>query len=286
MPLKAAAVALTILTPVFDASASHAQTVGFCRFDIAKASFPGSKSAQAACLLRKVEPLGHVAPVPATLPSRLAGLLSGAPPLDRSRLTELIARKGLDEAVLGGRLDTPLSRGSDNSPTAPSARYFVIHDTSTPNFGAAPFPTDTDTGGAVNRLARYHRADPVAHVFVNRLGDTWVGHDFRVPWRATKLEKTIGVRSKGLFLHIELVQPRRAHPHQADGTAPTPGFTSAQYDKLAMLYLAASVRAGAALVPAFHAVLDTGLNDGHDDPRNFDLAAFDAALGRALDAMK
>jgi hypothetical protein len=113
-----------------------------------------------------------------------------------------------------------------------------------------------------------------------------VGHEFDVPWRATKLELDgVGVSSRGLFLHIELVQPRRRDPdggRRNDAIAPLPGFSRAQYDKLALLYAAASRRAGNWLIPAFHAVLDKGFSGAHDDPQNFDINEFDASIGRLL----
>lgn len=121
-----------------------------------------------------------------------------------------------------------------------------------------------------------------AHVFVNRLGATLTGHDFGEPWRATKLElNVIGVPSRGLFLHIELVQPRRRDPKvggENDQIAPDPGFTQAQYDRLAQLYVAASVRGGTWLIPAFHGAIDDGIKGAHDDPQNFDLEQFAASV--------
>lgn len=278
-----ASLPLAFAAALLGAQAGDAQALGLCRFDTSSGSFAGDPPTQAACLLRRVEPLAKLSPAPTTLPPRLAAVVGRELPFDRARLSAVIARRGMGEASLGGRLDAPVSRGGGGSPRAPGARYFVIHDTSTPNFGRAPFPADIDSSDTVNRLSRYHRPDPVAHVFVSRRGETWVGHDFAVPWRATKLEGRVGVPSKGLFLHVELVQPRRVHPHQADGTAPTPGFTAAQYDRLALLYIAASSRVGRGLIPAFHAVVDSGIGGGHDDPQNFDMAAFDAAIGRVLD---
>jgi hypothetical protein len=81
-----------------------------------------------------------------------------------------------------------------------------------------------------------------------------------------------------------MIQPRRGGPgHRRSGiAAPDPGFTSAQYDRLALLYVVASVRAGEWLVPAFHAVLDGDIRGGHDDPQNFDLGAFAAALEEVI----
>jgi hypothetical protein len=65
-----------------------------------------------------------------------------------------------------------------------------------------------------------------------------------------------------------------------DRVAPRPGFTPAQYDRLALLYVAASVRHGRWLIPAFHAVLDSYFAEGHDDPQNFDMNAFSRAVKR------
>ena len=285
MSIKVMPTALAAMLALLPTSVGS-QTVGRCRFDGHAHSFLGDPVAQAACLMRTVRPLGVLDAGPTKLPGRLQGLIGRPMPFKAKQLAALISRLSLPSQSLGGGLDTPLSRGNDNDPAAPTARYFVIHDTSTPNFGAAPFPADIDRGRAVNRLSRYQRIDPVAHMFVNRLGETWTGHDFAVPWRATKLEGVIGKPSKGLFLHVELVQPRRVHPSQADGTAPVPGFTAEQYDALALLYLAASTRAGRGLVPGFHAAIDDGLSGGHDDPQQFEILAFDAALGRMLDELK
>jgi hypothetical protein len=57
-----------------------------------------------------------------------------------------------------------------------------------------------------------------------------------------------------------------------------PGFTAAQYERLALLYMLASVRAGEWLIPAYHAVIDNDIRDGHDDPQHFDLEVFARSL--------
>lgn len=67
---------------------------------------------------------------------------------------------------------------------------------------------------------------------------------------------------------------------------PRPGLTQEQYYRLALLYIAASSRARAWLIPAFHAVLDQGIFDGHDDPQNFDLKRGDVPLKRHLTAIE
>jgi hypothetical protein len=45
-------------------------------------------------------------------------------------------------------------------------------------------------------------------------------------------------------------------------------------ERLALVYLAASLRRKQWMVPAFHAALDAGIQGGHDDPQNFDLNKF------------
>ncbi len=257
--------------------------MGHCRFDPGRLAFAGSPAAQAACLLRPVGPGGVIGPAPARLPGALRRRLARPVKIDPARLAGYLAASGA-AGDLADHLAEPVSRARDNDPAAPLARYFVIHDTSQPYLGAAPFPPDIDTSDAVNSLGHYLGPDAVAHVFTNRRGEIAVGHDLSVPWRATKLEsQVIGLPAKGLFLHVENQQPRRADPAGAPGNdkiAPTPGLTAPQYDALALVYGVASVRAGRWLIPAFHAAIDQGLPDAHDDPQNFDLAAFDAAVSR------
>jgi hypothetical protein len=283
--MKPVALSLTLvmLTPV----QASADTFGHCRFDTVAQAFAGTATEQAGCLLRKVRILGNVDPSPIQLPPNLARLVGHEFNPDKVKLRALIFSQGTSEPSLGGSLDSPVSRGRSNNPSAPLARYFVIHDTSTPNFSSKPFPIDLDSSNRVNTFSYYRSAtNAKAHIFLNRRGEMYVGHSLGVPWRATKLESRIGVLSKGLFLHIENVQPRRAHPNQADGNAPEVGFSMVQYDRLALIYISASVRAGRGLIPAFHAAIDQGLSDGHDDPQNFSLEAFDAAIGKVVQKLQ
>ena len=97
---------------------------------------------------------------------------------------------------------------------------------------------------------------------------------------------------RGLFIGIENIQPRIGLPavpapgkKANDLIAPDPGFTPAQYRRLALLYVAAGVRRGRWLIPAFHAVVDSRYADGHDDPQNFDMRAFSDAVKGHLDEL-
>jgi hypothetical protein len=271
------------------ATASAAGVVGGCRFDPGQLAFEGQPTEQGRCLLRPVAKFGHVgAPLP-DLPPTLGKLIGNQTEVSPAALRRQLDHLGLAEAAVGGSLDAPVSRARGGKPTAPLAKYFVIHDTSAPWLGNEAFPADIDSSTKINGLKHYAGPKAVAHLFVNRSGDTLLGHDLSIPWRATKLETAVvGVPAKGLFLHVELVQPRQRDPNggpKNDAIAPLPGFAQAQYDKLALIYVAASVRAGAWLVPAFHATVDEGLSDAHDDPQNFELTRFDDTLGSLLQAI-
>jgi hypothetical protein len=186
-----------------------------------------------------------------------------------------------------------VSHAHDNDPLSRSATYIVFHDTSTPNYRSQPWPLSIDDDPKINNLARYECANDIerAHVFINRGGTVFLAHDFAVPWRATKFEtaKNFGSALKGLFLHVELIQPRRAlkgYGRRNDFLAPDPGFSQAQYDALALVYTVASRRAGFWLIPAFHSVLDEGIRNKHDDPQNFRLDAFAESLDALVDTLK
>jgi hypothetical protein len=260
--------------------------LGICHFSVAALSFQGSPVDQARCLLRHVEPGGVISPYPAKLPHVLAARIGRPVEID----PEVLARYlGPGRLGMPGGLRDPVSRANDNDPAAPPARYFVIHDTSSLYLGAKPFPPDLDTSPEVNDVTPFLGPNAVAHAFVKRTGAIVWGHDFAVPWRATQFEsRVVKIPAKGLFLNIENVEPRRADPIGPPGNdwiAPRHGFTRTEYDSLTLLYIVASRRAGAWMIPAFHATLDAGLYDAHEDPQNFEMKAFGAALARHLKAM-
>ena len=267
-----------------------AQQQAACPYAAWKSGFKGDARAQATCLLRPVKlyaRLGDSAPLPGILAAHI-GQRTGITP---ARLRAWLAQQSISEADVGGAVDAPLSRAVGRL-AAPMARYFVIHDTSYPNFLAEPIPAHiNDASWDFNDFSLRNPAlggGPKGHVYVNRLGDSLLVRDFGTAGYASKLEKDKPSLT-GLFLHVELVQPRHSVPGGGkgnDGLAPDPGFTPAQYDRLALLYIAASVRKGTWLIPAFHAVLDTGFANGHDDPQNFSLSDWSTALVRLESALR
>lgn len=244
---------------------------------------------QAKCLLRPVLRYGNLGATLTNLASPLNQLLSQPTiELDKETLRRYLNTQNIRETDIGSSLEQPVSRSNNNSSSAELARYFIIHDTSTPNFENRNFPGNIDEASwSGNDLQRWTRPPLKAHVFINRLGDSVTAVNFRTPWRATKYELDIcGQPCKGLFLNVETVQPRRSDPQGRSGNdaiAPNPGFTDAQLDRLALVYIAASVRRGKWLIPAFHACVDAGYRNAHDDPQNFDLERWASRLNGLLE---
>jgi hypothetical protein len=267
------------------AAPAAADEIGECRFSRETLTFAGTRVEQATCLLRKIELLAVRKPQP--LPKVIARLMeSEGGPTATHKASALAVFPEPYRAFAAQWADTPLSRTADGLP----ALYFVIHDTSTPFYANEPFPKRLDQDLKVNDFTPYmdgtFAREPVAHIFLNRVGQIWAGHDFQEGWRATKLEsRVIGLRAKGRMVHIETVQPRRFLPNaiirdQTQG--PKPGFSKAQYRMLAALYVYASARAGSWLIPAQHNTVDAGIPDAHDDPQNFELKRFAKELAKLV----
>ena len=261
------------------------RTMGACAFDSETLSFAGTPQEQAMCLMRGMDSSRNLEPRLPSLPAALAervGQTTGLP--SRATLSDYLSTVGL-EGEFGDFLWLPVSRAHDNELGAPMARYFVIHDTSGPNFGRRSFPEDIDSVSKVNDLRNFecHDGWGKAHVVISRTGELLLAHDYSIPWRETKFEQAaeFGGALKGLFLHNEMIQPRRSAPGRGrrnDARSPDPPFTTAQYDRLALLYVIASVRAERWLIPAFHAAIDAQIANGHDDPLNFNIDSFANSL--------
>jgi hypothetical protein len=279
-------ISIALVTGVLLAFECEAQKSGVCRFDTNALNFEGSAQEAAKCLLRPVKIRADLGQKLVELPPSLKSLIGNSTDLPHAKIRAYLANNGLNEAKIGGSLDQKLSQNSSGV----SARFFVIHDTSSPNFLNRPdFSADIDQSTRVNNLAPYGGPNAVAHLFINRRGEVLAGHPLSQGWRATKLEtKVVKTPARGLFIHVELIQPRRSNPSGRAGNdqiAPDPGFTDAQYEKLSLAYVVASVRAGKWLLPGFHAVIDSGISDGHDDPQNFNLSKFDTTFSKVIDTI-
>jgi len=198
---------------------------------------------QAKCLLRQPKIFGNVGPMLTSLPSPLDQLLTKPTiNLTKDGLRKYLATNGIKEQDIGGSLDQRVSRTNNDDPSSELARYFIIHDTSTPNYGNDPFPANINKiDWPFNNFKKYGSGDKSpAHIIINRVGDSVTRQNFKTPWRSTQFEnnKNCGMnKCKGLFLGVELVQPRRCKPKSGqtkcsgtsnDAIAPDPGFTQAQ----------------------------------------------------------
>jgi hypothetical protein len=224
------------------------------------------------------------------LPSPLENLIgkSSTSRALRERFRRWLENHQIAEADIGGAINAPLEQ----------ARYFVIHDTSTYIKEAGAFPPnindDSWFGNDLKKISQMR----VTHVWVNRLGESATTFDFNAanPPNGTKFGRD-NPDKRGWFIHVENVQPRKCDlageacckvdtvsGKQAcnDARAPEPGFTDGQYKRLAVLYVAASVRHGSWLIPAYHAAVDAGYRDAHDDPQNFDLAQWADSIQKLI----
>lgn len=262
-----------------------------CALDTKTLQFVGTPLEQARCLLRTNKIGGKVDDLPLKkLPDFFEKHLGKKTKNNaKEKLRKYLTANKIEEKTIGGNLDLPLSSAKLPNGETIQAQYFMLHDTSTPNLKDAAFPLDlNEKTWRFNTLEMWLKM-PVAHVFVNRLGESITTVEFSETlgekrWGTKFARDILKADAKGLQLHIELVQPRRrdatlANPEN-DVFAPTPGFTEAQYEKLALLYVAASVRRGSWLIPAYHACMDAGIPGAHDDPQNFELEKFDAKLSK------
>jgi hypothetical protein len=271
----------------------YVKTMGRCVFDPAILSFQGEPAEQARCLMRGMDQSRNLAPPLASLPAALAdrvGTDTGLP--SREALSGFLSRQDL-EWDFAAYLWLPISRANDDDANAPMARYFVIHDTSGPNYGHRSFPDEVDGSSKINNLKSFTCSDGwgKAHVVINRAGGMLLNHELGIAWRETKFEQAANFSGalKGLFLHTELIQPRRAAAGRGrynDAQSPNPAFTAAQYDRLALVYAIASVRSNRWLIPAYHAALDADIRNGHDDPLNFDPESFADSLERLVNKLQ
>jgi hypothetical protein len=264
-----------------------------CQLDEKTLQFIGKPIEQARCLLRPNKIGGVLGEELKKLPKPFEKLIGESVNVKKDKLRKYLQINKIDEKTLGGSLDEPLATAKLPNGETVQALYFLIHDTSTPNYEDTPFPADiNESTWRFNKLETWLK-NPVAHIFVNRLGESITTTTFNqsvAKGFGTKFARDIlKVDAKGLQIHIELVQPRRFSPNFPKGNdaiSPEIGFTDAQYTKLALLYVCASVRRGTWLIPAFHSAMDAGIKDAHDDPQNFELDKFGKKLEEIIKKVK
>jgi hypothetical protein len=259
-----------VLTLAVATPGAEAAKTGLCQFNTVTLEFSGDAAVQANCLLRFVEFKATGSTVQ-TLPDAISKRVWKPVDLSLTQLRTCMTKKGLPEADFGTSTATI---------GASKLKYFVIHDTSSPEFSTATgFPLNiNDVAWSGNKIATgwVNLKDRVNYI-TNRIGKSRVltnlGAARAKP--ATKLEQTSQhSAARPFFIHVENIQPRLKPPGSWAHTAPDPGFSEAQMVRLAQIYVAASVVVGKWLIPAFHFNVDAELFPGvdvHDDPQKFDL---------------
>ncbi|MEP6901201.1 MAG: hypothetical protein ABJA66_05595 [Actinomycetota bacterium] len=266
-----------------------------CKIDEKILQFVGSPLEQARCLLRPNKIGGILGDELKKLPAPLELLIGQIVKIKKENFRKYLSKNKFDEETLGGSLDNPLTKAKLPNGDEIQTLYFIIHDTSSPYLKDTTFPVDLDSKAnwKGNDLSIWLK-QPVAHIFVNRLGESITTTPFDEPvkkgWGTKFARDILKTDGKGLQIHIELIQPRRRDANNSnpenDLIAPVPGFTDQQYKKLALLYLAASIRRGTWLIPAYHSAIDAGIKEAHDDPQNFDLNKFAENLINLLNKLK
>ena len=251
------------------AAPAGAEDFGGCRFNTASEQFAGDQAVQMRCLLKRVRPRGAGADVQA-VPPWLSANVWRTPQVSPDALRAYLQSRNLLAA---------LTASGSLAADRPRVRYFVIHDTSSPEIPGRTLPAEIDSADYNRRLlccafanARRKVNLIIARDGTSRLTIDWGGSR---PSAATKIEQPSRARSAmPVFVHVENIQPRAKPPGSWAWVAPQPGLTPAQEERLALAYIVASVRAGRWLMPAYHFNIDQGLPDGHDDPQNMDLASW------------
>jgi hypothetical protein len=163
-----------------------------CSFDRETLSFAGEPVEQAKCLMRGLDATRNLVPTLESLPPALVsriGAETGLPA--RGLLITFLAKQGF-EWDFAANLWQPLSRANDNDPNAPMARYFVIHDTSGPNYGHRSFPPDIDVNPKINNLVRFKcpdgwvRRGAVGSRFLHSLARDQVRTRRQFRWRTSR----------------------------------------------------------------------------------------------------
>ena len=134
--------------------------MGECDFNLDLLEYRGTPVEQAKCLMRSLDQTRNLGPPLDSLPDALASRIgrdSGLP--SRETLSAYLSKQDL-EWDFAAHLWQPVSRAEDNNPEVPAARYFVIHDTSGPNYGHRSFPDDIEISTAkFNNLKNYYCPD-------------------------------------------------------------------------------------------------------------------------------
>lgn len=255
-----------------------------CPFDLS------DENVLARCLIRSVLRGGESGPIPSELPQTLKELIGQPMNVSLVKLQQYLADNGIPDPSVGGEVKQDMTK----------ARFFVIHDTSWPEISAASFPSNmNESSWGGNKLSNWVRSETPTHVFVNRVGESAMKANFKDVVGATRYEagrdfsdpttrRQARDRRRGLFVHIELIQPRRrSDPNSAYfDIAPSPGFTRQQLDRLALLYVVASVRSDRWLLPSFHLSVDATIAGAHDDPQNFEMEIWLASLSTLLGKLR
>lgn len=256
------------------------------QFDFEELKYRGTIQEQTKLLLRQPLSKGDVSCLPPDINGTFLNLLTYAFKLDGNKLKQYLNANQIEVSEVGGDINEKISTIVNSKQQKINARYFIIHDVSYEETDSI-FPNNIDSASyEANQFAYWTHFQEVikkryiAHIFVNRLGESKTYVNFKDKKGTTKFEqkefnKMSGLA--GLYVSVELVQPRLRPNTRTNyfSLAPKEGFTKKQYERLALIYIVASFRNKGWLIPTFHICIDENLHpDSHDDPQNFHLPTF------------
>jgi len=164
--------------------------------------------------MRRVKPQGSGS-VAQEIPASFMDRIEQPVEIDRATFRQYLEEAGIAEADIGGDLDGGMPAATRPDGTKAPARYFVIHDTSSPELeGVSSFPDSIDEatwpGNKISPPSWSDTANRV-HAIVNRAGASRGFRDFEDPRSSLgiKLEQNnFAPASKNVFIHVENIQPR------------------------------------------------------------------------------
>ena len=244
------------------------------KFNWQELKYEGTKKEQLELLLQKPMFRGWVKHGKPIIDSVFSEMITKPILVTPQMLQNYLLKNNIAYSYIGEEIEKPLASIKNPHTGKPeSVKYFIIHDVSFEEPKQFDFPADIDS--LSHEANQFEYRDKVqkrkkvflANIFINRLGSSKTYVTFEKPCLTTKFERADANKNfslKGLFIGVELVQQRIRSRKVAEyfDKAPEPGFTDQQYERLALIYIIASIRKGDWLIPAYHIVIDGGYKRG------------------------
>jgi hypothetical protein len=211
---------IQLILGAFTATLLSAQPASH-QFDYLRLKYSGGIKQECEILLKKPLRGGHVKAKKPKIDSVFLALISGEMLVNKQKFRDYLDSNTIIQADIGCNIDNGLSTIINPATNKrETAKYFILHDVSYSQDGLI-FPGNIDSiSYRANQFSYWTKIQKeknvtLAHVFINRLGESKTYANFSHPCLTTKFEKpkyNKHFNLQGLFLGVELVQPR-LRPH-------------------------------------------------------------------------